>query len=203
MTTAQPNIVCGDTDASSVHRTARDDPAPDILVGRTLAGDLEAFGCLYDQYVRLVHAVCFDMTADHMLAEDLVHETFLHALRNLNQLRRRDRFGPWLMGINYRVTKEWQRRKTRDRHRFIGLNVNSEAQTETSDAGHLDQLRISIARLPRIERLALHFFYLQEQPAEHARAMLGLSRSGFYRVLQRARNRLRRWASISEASCHE
>ena len=49
----------------------------------------------------------------------------------------------------------------------------------------------AIALLPEKERLALHAFYLQGQNAEEARALLGLSRSGFYRVLSSACERLR------------
>ena len=44
--------------------------------------------------------------------------------------------------------------------------------------------------LPEKERLALHAFYLQEQSAEDARRTVGLSRSGFYRALERARKQL-------------
>jgi hypothetical protein len=35
--------------------------------------------------------------------------------------------------------------------------------------------------------MALHIFYLDEQPAEMARQTLGLSSSGFYKLLERAR----------------
>ena len=41
------------------------------------------------------------------------------------------------------------------------------------------------------ERLALHTFYLQSRDVEDARDVLGLSRSGFYRVLSSACKRLR------------
>jgi RNA polymerase sigma-70 factor (ECF subfamily) len=60
------------------------------------------------------------------------------------------------------------------------------------------QLREAIATLPEKERVALHAFYLQQQDVEQARMVLGLSRSGFYRVLSVARERLRRVLSRSE-----
>jgi len=44
--------------------------------------------------------------------------------------------------------------------------------------------------LPEKERLALHAFYLQSKSADNARRIMKLSRSGFYRVLERARKRL-------------
>jgi DNA-directed RNA polymerase specialized sigma24 family protein len=47
-----------------------------------------------------------------------------------------------------------------------------------------------ITTLPEKERLALHTFYLQGNSAENIRRIMGLSRSGFYRVLGRVRKRL-------------
>ena len=61
---------------------------------------------------------------------------------------------------------------------------------DPSNDGRIEQLREMITTLPERERLALHTFYLQGSSAETARRILGLSRSGFYRVLERARKRL-------------
>ena len=62
-------------------------------------------------------------------------------------------------------------------------------------AGVLDGLdgRIheALLRLPAKERIAVQAFYLLDESSERARAILKLSRSGLYRVLQRARNRLK------------
>ena len=63
---------------------------------------------------------------------------------------------------------------------------------ETSDVqpGEIDALRMAICGLPEKERLALHIHYLCEEPAEVAREMLGMSSSGFYKLIDRARRRL-------------
>ena len=47
--------------------------------------------------------------------------------------------------------------------------------------------REAILKLPDDERFALHLFYLEEQSAAAARECLGLSQSGFYKLLERAR----------------
>jgi RNA polymerase sigma-70 factor (ECF subfamily) len=47
-----------------------------------------------------------------------------------------------------------------------------------------------ITTLPEKERMVLHTFYLQGNSAENVRRIMGMSRSGFYRVLERARKRL-------------
>ena len=68
----------------------------------------------------------------------------------------------------------------------------SEVETSADQEDDLHRLRDAIAALPQREREALHLFYLQEQPADAAATLLGLSRSGFYRAIDRARTRLQR-----------
>jgi DNA-directed RNA polymerase specialized sigma24 family protein len=108
----------------------------------------------------------------------------------LADLRNPARFGPWLVGIAQRVCLEWRRSRARDRHRYVGIAVDAWVDPAAPGDEALDRLRWAMARLSDKERLALGAFYLQEQPAEQARALFGFSRSGFYRLLQRARNRL-------------
>ncbi len=62
------------------------------------------------------------------------------------------------------------------------------------------QLGEAIRELPEKERVVLHLFYLQQQPVDEARLIVGLSRSGFYRVLERARKRLQRMLQQKERS---
>ena len=62
------------------------------------------------------------------------------------------------------------------------------------------RLRRAVGLLPGRERRALHAFYLQEKDAEQARAALGLSRSGLYKLLASARKRLGRTLREDEVS---
>jgi len=64
------------------------------------------------------------------------------------------------------------------------------AAPEKPDDSRIELLRKMIKTLPEKERLALHTFYLQGNSADNVRRIMGLSRSGFYRVLERARKRL-------------
>jgi RNA polymerase sigma factor (sigma-70 family) len=54
----------------------------------------------------------------------------------------------------------------------------------------LETLREALTKLPERERLSLQAFYLQGLDAEKARSVLGSSKSTFYRVLAKARERL-------------
>ncbi len=165
-------------------------PDDKTLIQAVFAGENAAFGELYDRYAPLVRAVCYDKTGNLADAQDLTQDVFLRAYDRLGQLREPDRFGRWLIGIARLRCKEWQRQKLRNREKSPG-SVNAETYIpETSNDGHLERLREMITKLPEKERLAVHTFYLGGGSADEARKIMGLSRSGFYRVLDRARKRL-------------
>lgn len=161
------------------------------LVGRVRRGDREAFGHLYDRYARLVRGVCFEATGDVVNAQDLAQEVFLSAFRQLDQLSDPEHFGGWIVGIARLSGREWRRSRQRDRHEWAGDAAQDFPQRAAFD--HEDQwsdLRAALGSLSDDERLGIHLFYLEEQPVELARQLLNLSLSGFYRLLDRAREKL-------------
>ena len=167
-------------------------PNDKTLIQAVLAGDKTVYEKLYDRYAPLVRAVCYDTTGNLTDAQDLAQDVFMRAYEKLERLRNSERFGNWLIGIARLRCKEWQRQKLRNRDRRPELaNIGSIIAGPSND-GQIERLREMITTLPEKERLALHVFYLQNSSADNARKVLGLSRSGFYRVLERARKRLER-----------
>ena len=171
------------------------EPTDADLVANVLAGDREAFGCLYDRYNRLVRAVVYDISTDWPTVQDLTQECFLRAYRNLERLRQPDRFAQWVVGIARQVARERRRTLRRDRHRFIGGDVlDVSCETDVSGAMRAAEdtelVMRRLADLPERERLAIHAFFLQECDARQAAELLGLSRSGVYALLERALARL-------------
>jgi RNA polymerase sigma-70 factor (TIGR02952 family) len=70
------------------------------LVARAQDGDAEAFGLIYDRYVRLVFRSVFYRVGDRTVAEDLTSETFVRALRRIDTLHYQGRdVGAWLVTI--------------------------------------------------------------------------------------------------------
>jgi RNA polymerase sigma-70 factor (ECF subfamily) len=167
-----------------------------MLIRTVLAGEKAAYGKLYDRYAPLVRAVCYDTTGNLADAQDLAQDVFLRAYERLDRLRDPDRFGKWLVGIARLRCKEWRRRGLQRRDKRAEL---SQAQAVVSDPpgdDRIELLREMITTLPEKERLALHAFYLQGRSADNARKIMGLSRSGYYRVLERARKRLKQLMHI-------
>jgi RNA polymerase sigma-70 factor (ECF subfamily) len=176
------------------------------LAKRAAAGEREAAGEIYDRYAPLVRAILLDATGSLPEANDLVQEVFLRALPRLGQLRQPERLCAWLIGIARRQGTDYRRQAGRRRRWFAPLvgDVAAAADTASSDTvsndtvsndtvsfDTADLVRQAIGELPERERIAVHIHYLCGEPAEVARKTLGLSASGFYKLLERARSRLR------------
>ena len=165
------------------------------LVAETLAGNIEAFGRLYDRYAQLVRAVVRRGAVDESTMHDIAQECFLRAYRGLGQLREPEKFGPWLVGIARQVASESSRRRRRDRHRFVGAQVWDVDETPDhaqlrADTEEWQVVLDELSRLRERERLAIHAFFLEERDAGNTAELLGLSRSGVYGLLARACGRL-------------
>jgi len=113
------------------------------------------------------------------------------AFSRLGQLKQPERLAAWLVGISRRQGSEFRRQAGRRRRRYVPLVDETAAAAETEPNDVIEQLRKEIRDLPERERMAVHLHYLCDQPAETAREALGLSSSGFYKLLERARRRLR------------
>lgn len=178
------------------------------------AGDLQAarqggpeghaaMARLYDRHAAVVLAVCRQHLGPDAgsASDDALQETFIRAYRMLDRLDSPDRLRPWLYGIARLVCSE-ARRSARRRRRHEGAAAMNHALhpppstsaqpplESVSKAETLTRLTEAIDRLPEQERLAVHLFYLDPDPVRAAKEALGLSRSGFYKLLARARERL-------------
>jgi RNA polymerase sigma-70 factor (ECF subfamily) len=173
----------------------RNIPTDAELVAKTLAGNREAFGLLYDRCARMVRAVAAGVSGDWSAVEDMTQETFLRAYRNLARLRAPASFGAWIVGIARQVGRERRRALRRDRHEFRDLRswqIESPMDIEAR-AAEREQIEIvmrSLNGLEERERVAVHAFFLEQQDAARAAELVGLSRSGVYALLQRAIARL-------------
>lgn len=170
------------------------------LVLKVLDGDQQAFGELYDRYVKLVRAICYDSTRDVNTAADLAQEVFLRVYNKLALLKDVERFGPWLISISRNVGREYRRGQARDRHYLVGLEP-PEVPTEKPGSEkeyRLDSLQKALADLSEKERMVLHVHYLQDTKSEQGPELLGLPRSSYYRLLERAKKKAAKFITDEE-----
>jgi RNA polymerase sigma-70 factor (ECF subfamily) len=185
------------------HDDARD-------LANAIAGDHEAFARIYDRHAAVVLSLCRARTAsqaDLASAEDACQETFIRAFKLLprvnGQVSGSGGLRPWLYAIARRVCSEARRSLGRRRiHEGNAMIVMiSDQSWRTADSTHgasqsdvsaeqLDRLSRALGQLDDREHLAIHLHYLEVNPEQAAREALGLSRSGYYKVLSRAKDKL-------------
>ncbi|HET90962.1 MAG TPA: sigma-70 family RNA polymerase sigma factor [Chloroflexi bacterium] len=84
-----------------------------VLIARAKE-DPEAFGALYERYVKRIYNYIYYRTNNHHEAEDLTARTFLQALKNL--ARYKDRGAPYsayLYRIAHNLVANWYRARSR------------------------------------------------------------------------------------------
>jgi RNA polymerase sigma-70 factor (ECF subfamily) len=164
-------------------------------VRRTLAGDREAFGRLFDRHARSVRAVVAAVSCDFQAVEDMTQETFLRAHQRLATLNDPAAFRGWIHGIARLVAKEGRRQHTRHQEHTISTDVVLHDGGTGADAVEIreeQQLVLQLLMdLPERERLAVHAYFFHEQHADEAAAAMEISRSGFYAALERGLSRIR------------
>jgi len=72
-------------------------------------GDMRGFSTLYDRYKNRVFGFLVRMTSNREIAEDLLQDTFLAAMRNATQFDRSRNFLSWIFGIAHKRTIDYFR----------------------------------------------------------------------------------------------
>ncbi len=76
---------------------------PERLVERAQNGDREAFEQIYRQQVGRIHALCWRLTGDADLTEELTQEAFVRAWRKLHTFSGRSALSTWLHRLTVNV----------------------------------------------------------------------------------------------------
>jgi RNA polymerase sigma factor (sigma-70 family) len=163
------------------------------------AGDPLAFGRIYDRHAAVVLSFCRRVAGSPVSdCEDAMQETFLRAHEKMDQVSDCRGFRSWLLTIARFIVRERRRSSLRyashvERAHAAAEHTRPEARASGHDAERRDDLQrlnAALDRLPDDERLAIHLQYLERDPVQSARSALGISRSGYYALLARARQRL-------------
>jgi RNA polymerase sigma-70 factor (ECF subfamily) len=101
-----------------------------VLLDQWRKGNSQGFSTLYDKYKNRIFGFLMRMTGDRERAEDLMQDTFVAALRNLDQYDRNRSFLSWMFGIAHK--------RTIDYFRHIKVETEHEADAVGSIGSKLD-----------------------------------------------------------------
>ena len=100
---------------ADTHRAA----AEKDVVRRAQSGDLEAFEQLHRENVRRVYALCFRMSGEASIAEELTQDAFVRAWQKLGSFRGESAFSSWLYTLTVNVALSERRSRRRRASRIV------------------------------------------------------------------------------------
>lgn len=161
------------------------------MVVRAGRGHTDAQAALYQQFSRAMFNICLRMAGNKMQAEDLLHDAFIVAFKNLSQLRDPKAFAGWLRKI---VVNECIRQGRNKVH----WADDHEVQETADDSGdcwwqevNAAMLQQEISNLPDGCRQVFVLFVLEDFSHRDIAAKLGISESTSKSQYHRSRALLR------------
>ncbi len=173
-------------------RTMQDQTEIDIsqLVQDTRR-DPKHFGTLYCLYLNRVYAYILGLVRNHQDAEDLCSETFITALKSLNQLRDPNRFVSWLFSIARNKCMDYFRSSVRNNQRLVREDVVFEELIEPQNGLQDKKFLVQelLKKLNQDEKELILWKYFAEltfgEIAEILNVPVSTVKSRIYRILER------------------
>ncbi len=162
------------------------------LVELARAGDVEAFGLLYDHYQPSVYRFLYYRVGSAALAEDLTSETFVRALRSMGSFRWQGKdFGAWLTTIARNLATD-HAKSGRSRLEVVTEDMSLHDSSVEGPEGvvlaaitHETLLR-ALRQLPAEQQDCLVLRFLQSRSIAETAAVLGRSEGAVKQLQLRA-----------------
>jgi RNA polymerase sigma-70 factor (ECF subfamily) len=166
----------------------------DLLI-KAAAGNPAAVRALLDGYGDALYGFLYARVGGHAsVAEDLLQETFIEAVRSASTFRGESSLKTWLCAIARRRLSRHYEAERRAAVVRAGLSiVPDDAMTldRSADIERRDEVTRALGALPPLHRQVLVLKYLDDRSVEEIASELGRSRVQVQSLLQRARTGLR------------
>ena len=173
------------------------------LLRRAAAGEPTAVRVLLDETGAVVYGFVFArLGGDDAVAEDVVQDTYVEAMRSAHTFRGDAALTTWLCTIARRRVARHFERERRQQVAERGLRlVGGEDEAAGGDAGieQRDALVRALGRLPAVHRQVLVLKYLDGRSVAEIAAEIGRTTVQVQSLLQRARDGLRRELAVDGA----
>ncbi|GIV21110.1 MAG: ECF-family RNA polymerase sigma factor [Armatimonadota bacterium] len=177
------------------------------LVERARAGDVDAFGELYQRTHRRIYQYIRQMVPTPEDAEDLMQEVYLRAWSGLQGLHASEAFWVWLHRIARNAVLDSRKRKQLNSVSLESAFTDDEdGETEPVEvadwSGNPEQIVLSeatqeavrqaVRSLPESHREVVTMYYLEDMEIAEVAQVLGVPKNTVLSRLARAREALRR-----------
>lgn len=165
------------------------------LVARAQSGDLDAYGEIVRRFQDMAYGYAFSILGDFHLAEDAAQEAFIHAYRDLANLREPAAFPGWFRRIVFKYCDRLTRRKrvpTAPLDVAAGLSSGEPGPAEVAEKREMkDAVLAAIRALPENERIATTLYYINGYSQEDIAEFLEVPETTVNNRLHASRKRLK------------
>jgi RNA polymerase sigma factor (sigma-70 family) len=169
------------------------------LLEKCLKGNSQAFEVIVAKYQELICAITFSGVTDVQKSEELAHQTFINAWKNLSQLKDLAKFRPWLCTIARNNIRNFLNKNHRD---IIAKTKAMENINNTAADGagplesaikkeHEELVSDAIRRIPEQYREPLVLYYRRQQSVKQVALSLDLSQDVVRQRLHRGRKMIK------------
>lgn len=162
--------------------------------------DKEAFGTIYERYLKKIYSYVYYRVGNHQDAEDLTERVFYRAMAHINTYTERGiPFQAWLYRIAHNLVANWHRDRGRRKiiplDEFVASTLRIEAPDRLAeDREERDALLAAIRRLPAERQQLLILKFVEKQSNAEIGALLGRTegaiKSLYHRTLLSLREEL-------------
>jgi len=173
------------------------------MLRRLHSGDRTAMAELYDRYFDRLYSLVFNQVdRNRDIAEDIVQETFLAALKSAKGFKGRSSAYTWLCSIAYHKVADHYRRQSRERKRMVsGIDVDTVDDAENpgrqpqpdsliESAETRQVVNEALAKLPWDYRQVLILKYVEEMSVLEISQIMDRSPKSIEGLLTRSRKAL-------------
>jgi RNA polymerase sigma-70 factor (ECF subfamily) len=173
------------------------------MLKRLQDGDRTAMAELYDRYFDRLYSLVFNQVdRNRDIAEDIVQETFLAALKSAKGFKGRSSAYTWLCSIAYHKVADHYRRQSRERKRMVsGIDVDTVDDAENpgrqpqpdsliESAETRQVVNEALAKLPWDYRQVLILKYVEEMSVLEIGQIMDRSPKSIEGLLTRSRKAL-------------
>lgn len=168
----------------------------DALILKVQRGDLQAFEPLVDQHLSQVRAFIALRTPAAHLVDELAHETFVYAFRNIHEFAPGTSLANWLRAIAWNLLRAEILRHSREQANHVRYAQARrvelvQSNSDLSSSREAEFLQQCVEQLPGSMRELLTFKYHSEQSSEQIAQHLKRSTAWVWTTLFRVRQQLK------------
>jgi len=167
------------------------EPADQILVQRSVAGDRAAFAELVGRHYDLIYRVAFKWCGNQADAEDIAQTVCMKLGQAIRSFDARSAFTSWLYRVTLNAARDHHRADRSRRNRDGAAAELAETVTDPEPDDALDELWAAVAELPEKQRDAVLLIYSEGRSHAEAASILECAESTVSWHVHEAKKRLK------------